>query len=273
MSASLSHASRKSFVGFVTAGLIAIAAMTSAFGASSSTATPTISDEASAAVAQMGKTLLAANQFSFQAHTIRVYAESSGQPLHIAHTMKVVVRRPDRLRVDVTGDDGSTQLIYDGKTAVVFGVDAKKYATVPVPNTLQGMMQTLMGKMGVDFPLADFLTDAPDKSFLYGVTSGRQVGLATIDGVVCRHLLFTQPPGLELELWVENNERSLPRRLIVTYRSEPGQPSYVAELSDWNFSIHPADADFEFNAPADAKQVESKPANAAAPEKQKGGKP
>jgi hypothetical protein len=140
MSASLFHASRKSFVGFVTAGLIAIAAMTSAFGASSSAATPTISDEASAAVAQMSKTLLAANQFSFQAHTIRVYAESSGQPLHIAHTMKVIVRRPDRLKVDVAGDDGSTQLIYDGKTAVVFGVDAKKYATVPVPNTLQGAL-------------------------------------------------------------------------------------------------------------------------------------
>ena len=31
-----------------------------------------------------------------------------------------------------------------------------------------------MGKLGVDFPLADFLTDAPDKSFLTGVTSGRE---------------------------------------------------------------------------------------------------
>lgn len=95
-----------------------------------------------------------------------------------------------------------------------------------------------MGKMGVDFPLADFVTDAPDKAFLFGVTSGQQVGLATIDGIVCRHLLFAQPPGLELELWVENNERSLPRRLIVTYRSEAGEPSFIAELSDWNLDIH-----------------------------------
>jgi hypothetical protein len=263
MSASLSHPSRKSFVGLVTAGLIAIAAMTPAFGASSSTAKPTISDEASTAVAQMGKTLLA-NQFSFQAHTIRVYAESDGQPLHIAHNIKVIVRRPDRLRVDVTGDDGSTQLFYDGKTVVLYGADAKKYASVAVPNTLEGMIQTVMGKMGVDFPLADFLTAAPDKAFLYGVTSGRQVGLATIDGVVCRHLLFTQPPGLELELWVENNERSLPRRLIVTYRSEAGEPSFIAELSDWNLDIQPTDADFVFQPPAGATQVEFKPASASA---------
>ena len=76
----------------------------------------------------------------------------------------------------------------------------------------------------VDFPLADFVTDAPDKSFLSGVTSGREINTVTIDGVPCRHLLFTQPPGIELELWIEKNDTAVPRRLIVTYRSEPAQP-------------------------------------------------
>ena len=59
-----------------------------------------ISEEASAAVAQMGKTL-SADQFSFQARTLRSYADSNGQPLHIAHSVKVTVRRPDRLLIEV----------------------------------------------------------------------------------------------------------------------------------------------------------------------------
>jgi hypothetical protein len=181
--------------------------------------------------------------------------------------MKVIVRRPDRVRIDVTGDDGSTKLYYDGKTAVLFAVEAKKYATVPVPNTIQGMLETLMGKLGVDFPLADLITNAPDKSFLFRVTSGREVSNATIDGVPCRHLLFTQPPGIELELWVEKNERSLPRRLIVTYRSQRDQPSFVAELSDWNFDVRPSDAEFVFQPPEGAVQVELKAARKAAPAK------
>jgi hypothetical protein len=230
---------------------------------------PAMSEEVSAAVAQMGKTLLA-DQFSFQARTLRAYVEPNGQPLHIAHTIKVVVRRPGRLMVDVTGDDGSTRLFFDGKTVTLLGVEAKKYATVPVPDTIQGMLETVMGKLGVDFPLADFLTDAPDKSFLSGVTSGREVNTVTIDGVPCRHLLFTQPPGIELELWIEKNDKALPRRLIATYRSEPGQPSFVAELFDWNFSIHPSDADFTFKPPEGATQVELKPANKPAPAKPKG---
>jgi hypothetical protein len=231
---------------------------------------PGISEEVSAAVAQMGKTLLA-DQFSVQVRTLRVYVEPNGQPLHIAHTIKIVVRRPDRLMVDVDGDDGSTKLFYDGKTVTLLGVEAKKYSTVPVPDTIQGMLETVMGKLSVDFPLADFLTNAPDKSFLSGVTSGREVNTVTIDGVPCRHLLFTQPPGIELELWLEK-EKALPRRLIVTYRSEPGQPSFVAELFDWNFSVRPSDAEFTFQPPEGAVQVELKPANKAAPTSSKGTK-
>jgi hypothetical protein len=187
--------------------------------------------------------------------------------------MKVTLHRPDKLLIDVTGDDGSTRLVYDGKTVVLYGVETKQYATIPVPNTIQAMLQLVMGKLGVDFPLADLLTDSPDKSFLFGVTSGREVNTVTIDGVTCRHLLFMQPPGIDLELWVEKNNTALPLRLVVTYRNLPGQLNFIAEFSNWNFSVHPSDADFAFQPPGGATQVELKPTTTAAPAKAKGGKP
>jgi hypothetical protein len=267
MSTKLSLKTVAVLAGLAAAGLVGIAPA----GHAANSPTPAISEDASAAVAQMGKSL-SANQFSFQAHTLRVYADRSGELLHIAHSMKVTVRRPDRLLIEVTGDDGSTKLFYDGKTVVLFGVETKRYSSLPVPNTIQGMMKEVMGRLGVDFPLADFLTDNPDKSFLFGVTSGREVNTVTIDGVSCRHLLFIQPPGVELELWLEKNDRSLPRRLIVTYRNLPGQPNFVAEFSDWDFSIQPTDAEFEFQPSEGAKEVELKPATAVAPAKAKGGK-
>jgi hypothetical protein len=228
---------------------------------------PVITEAAGAAVEQMGKSLLA-DQFTFQVRTLRVYAEANGQPLHIAHSMKVTVRRPDRLRIDLTGDDGSTELVYDGKTVVLYGPETKKYVTLAAPNTIQTMLEKVVGERGVDFPLADLLTDAPAKAFLLGVTSGREVGTATIDGVPCSHLLFTQPPGIEIELWVEKNDRALPRRLIITYRSQPGQPSFIAEMSDWNFSVHSADSEFAFQPPEGAVQTELiAPSQKAAPGK------
>jgi hypothetical protein len=216
---------------------------------------PAVSEDASSAIARMGATLRS-KEFSFQVRTIRVTANNAGELLHIGHTFKVTVRRPDRLLVDGAGDDGPRKLIYDGRAAVVVLENGKKYASLPVPDTIDGMMQVVIGHFGVDFPLADFLMEAPDKAFLTGVTAGREVGSATIDGVACRHLVFSQPPGIELELWLEANDQSLPRRLIVTYRSLPDEPNFVAEFSDWNFTAHPPDAEFRFEPPEGAEQVQ-----------------
>lgn len=232
----------------------------------------TIADDVKTAIAQMEKSLQA-ERISFRARTLRVYPGAGGQPLHIAHSLNITVRRPDRMRVDVTGDDGSVKMFYDGKTITMLGVEANKYATAPVPGTIQGMLETVSENLDIDFPLADFLIGEPNKSVLLGVTSGKEVGTAVIDGVPCRHLLLTQPPGVEIELWVEKNDRSLPRRLIITYRTMSGHPSMVAELSDWNLSAQPSDADFTFQPPKDATPIEKKADAVGTQAKPKGARP
>ena len=232
----------------------------------------TITEDVSTVIAQMEKSLLA-ERFSFRARTLRVYPGANGQPLHIAHSMNIIVRRPDRLRVDVTGDDGSVKMFYDGKTVSMFGVEANKYSTAPAPGTLQEMLETVSDRHDIDFPLTDFLIGVPGKSVLSGVTSGKDVGMALIDGVPCRHLLLTEPPGVEIELWVEKNDRALPRRLIITYRTMSGHPNVIAELSDWNLSAQSSDADFVFQPPKDAALVELKAAATGTLVKPKGARP
>jgi hypothetical protein len=212
---------------------------------------PGISPEASAAIREMGKTL-SAKDFSFQAQTIRAYQDADGQLLHIFHTIKVVAHRPDKLAVHAIGDDGENDLFYDGKTVAIFGAAQNKYAKIDAPNNIPAMLDEVSDRLGVEFPLADLLDTNPDKSFLSGVTSGREVGT----GKPYRHLFFSQTGGIELEVWLDKTEQEVPRRLIVTYRLLPGQPNFVAEFSDWNFSAHPSDAEFVFQPPAGAKQVE-----------------
>jgi hypothetical protein len=240
--------------GLVAGSMIGLPALAAAPAFAAAPVKTAIPPDVSAAIAKMGKALQA-QDFSFQARTIRVYAGPHGEMLHIEHHFKVTVHRPDHLRVEGSGDDGARALYYDGKAAVLATDGGKTYLSIPVPNTIDGMMQVVMGHFGVDFPLADFLTSDPGQSMLSGVTGGEEVNTVTIDGVACQHLLLTQPPGMSLELWLENNDQSLPRRLIVTYKSLPGQPNFVAEMSDWNFSIHPTDADFTFQPPAGAQQI------------------
>jgi hypothetical protein len=217
-----------------------------------------IGEEARAALQRMGDSLRAP-QFAFEAQTIRIYAGPKGEPLHIFHTLDVTVRRPNRLLVVRNGDDGPGKLVYDGKTLVIYIAGGNKFASIPVPDTIEGMMKEAMGRLGVDFPLADFLTNAPNQSFLSGVTAGEVINTMTIDGIPCLHMYFSQPPGIELELWVEKNDKSLPRRLIVTYRSLAGEPNFIATMAKWDFSARPSDADFVFQPPPGAVQVALQP--------------
>jgi hypothetical protein len=263
--------------GLLAGGIIGLMPVTVPAAQAAKQAKPTITLEASAALLRMGQTLRA-EQFSFQARTIRVYSEAGGEPLHIFHTMKVTVHRPHRLLAEVTGDDGSNKLVFDGKTLTIYSAQDKKYATLFVPEgtTIDGMLKDAVGRHGLDFPLADFLSEAPNKAFLSGVTSGRVVNTVTIDGAPYDHLFFSQPPGIELELWLPKAEQALPRRLIVTYSALPGQPNFIAEFSDWNFNIRPSDAEFVFQPPSDAAQVALKPlapaTATATASKAKGGK-
>ncbi len=77
----------------------------------------------------------------------------------------------------------------------------------------------------------------------------------TIDGVPCVHMVFSLPPGIEVELWLEA-DRGVPRRLIVIDNDSPGKPNFIAEMSDWDFAVHLADADFAFTPPNGAKEMD-----------------
>jgi hypothetical protein len=220
---------------------------------------PAISEEAGAAVARMDNTL-SVPELSFTARTIRVYLDEAGQPLHIFHTMKVVMRRPDRIEIEVNGDDGSHDLFYDGKSVAIFSPDTKSYSVMPAPGGIASAANAVLDKLNVDFPLVNFFATSSDQSLLSGVVGGWQVGTSNIDGVECRHLFFYKRGGTELELWVENNNAATPHRLIVTYRLLPGQPSFVAEFTNWDNRVHPSDSVFTFKPPAGAKQIDLTPA-------------
>lgn len=247
--------------GFLRSTLIATAAVCAmALAADTARAAdgpPPLTPEAREAVVQMGKTL-SGEAFSFHDQTIREYAGANGEPLHIFHAADVTVRRPDRLLVDVNGDDGVVRMAFDGKALTVYSAETNRYATLPAPGSTEQMLRLASSKMGVDFPLADLLADSPAEAVLSNVTSGYVVNTVPIGGVPCRHLFLTQPPGLELELWIEDNERALPRRLIITYRSLPGEPRFIAEMSGWRLDARPSDAEFTFPMPEGATKVDIK---------------
>ncbi|MDL2400307.1 DUF2092 domain-containing protein [Rhizobium mayense] len=216
---------------------------------------PEISEEAATAISQMGKTLHA-RDLSVTARTVSVYLDESGQPLHIFHTIKIAARRPDRIAVEFSGDDGRHDLFYDGKAASVFFPDSKKYMTIPASGDTLSALNEIEDKLDLDFPLAVLFAGSPDEVLLDDTMAARQVGTATVDGIECRHLLFSQKSGIDVELWVEKNDAATPHRLVVTYPLLQGQPSFVAEFTSWTTEPPLSDSEFTFEPPADAKKID-----------------
>lgn len=226
-------------------------------------ARPAISEDVGAALSQLDRTL-STPELSFTARTIRVYLDEFGQPLHIFHTMKVTMRRPDRIKIQISGDDGAQDLVYDGKSVAIFTPESNTYALLPAPGGIASAANEVLDQLKIDFPLINFFAVATEQSLLNGVVGGWQVGTDRVDGVECRHLFFDKRGGTDLELWIENNAAAIPHRLIVTYRLLPGQPTFMAEFTNWDSRVRAADSTFAFQAPSGAKQIELAPANAPA---------
>jgi hypothetical protein len=237
-------------------GLVAMLAGAIIAATGPSLADDAIDPQAKDAVTKMGKTL-STGAFSFQSNTVRQY-EKDNLPLHILHSAQILVRRPDRLMVTMSGDDGQALIAYDGKTLTVYSVTANRYGQMPITGSIETMFRAASERMGVDFPLADLLADKPGQAFLNGVETGKKVGEASIDGQKCNHFFFLQPPGIELELWSEANEKALPRRIAITYRSIPGEPQFLAEMSNWKLGLNPPDSAFVVAIPAGAARVEGR---------------
>jgi hypothetical protein len=205
----------------------------------------------------MSDLLKSAPRFTFKAVSDRETpsASTSGQMLDFVSVSKVTVERPNKVRVDTTGDRFAASLWYDGKTLTIFSEKSAFYAQVAAPATIDEAVQMLLDRLDTPLPIAGFLLADPYAKMMEGVKTAFDAGGALLEGSSCRHFAFSEPDA-DWQLWIEDGAKPLPRRLAVTYKKVPGSPRVLALMSDWNLSpTIPADA-FTFTPPAGATKVE-----------------
>jgi hypothetical protein len=103
-------------------------------------------------------------------------------------------------------------------------------------------------------PMADLLCGDTYESLLANVESGTYVGLHSVGDVPCHHLLMRQE-NIDWQIWIDAGKVPMPRKLVITFKRNPGQPQYVATMDDWNLSPAISQETFKFTPPAGAKVV------------------
>jgi len=212
-------------------------------------------------VLRMGEYLKTLNAFTLSPDISYDQTLPSGPKIQFLSSAVISVRRPDRLRADVTDDDGERSIIYDGKSLTVYGKTRNLYATVDAPPTLDAMFDTVLHKYDLGLPLVDILYRSVHGTLLDEVQTGVVVGRSRVRGVECDHVAYHQD-DVDWQLWVEASATPFPRRIVITTLGEPGQPQYEADLK-WNLSPTFDDSLFAFTPPRDAGRIKLATLNTA----------
>ena len=217
-----------------------------------------IDPKADAALKHMGALLGGAKALSFTSHSTVDQSLDNGQAVQVARNQRVVVRRPDRLAAVIDADLEDLNYWYDGKRVTVLNRRTNAYSSVDAPPTIDATFDMLAGKYGLVVPLADLLFDDPYKTLMSGARSGVYVGTGYVFDTRCDHLAFRQE-GVDWQIWIEQGEKPVPRKVVITYKELPARPQYTSYLSDWNLNADVKDEQFVPKIPQDAKKVEFGP--------------
>ena len=180
--------------------------------------------------------------------------QESGEKLEFGATRQLVLRRPDRLRIEAEPREGGRRIVqFDGRDLTVYEPEAKAYAQLGRVGDLDSTIDFLRTDLSIPLPLAELFRNEPS-GVLESLVSADRVGTETVDGKPCEHV-FLRNADVDVQLWLAKGEQPVPLRVVLLYRNDEGQPAYRGQLSDWKFGVDAADALFAFQPPPDAERI------------------
>ena len=204
---------------------------------------------------QMSDKLTSAKAFTYHSNSFVEMQAVTGQFLTFFTDVDVALQRPNKLRVDASGDMSNFQLYFDGAKVSAFDPEKNLHAVSDPLATIDEMLDFIMTKAQINFPSADFMYSDPYAVMTKNLTHAIVVGPSMVNGVPCEHFAYMEP-GINWEIWIENGKNALPLRLAMTYKQVPNFPRFLVEFSDWNLTPKLGADTFLFKIPANAEKIE-----------------
>lgn len=224
-------------------------------GVPGSPSSPVIDPKVTELVQKMGDLIKNSKEFSFHAEILYDDILPSGQKIQFAAAQDMDVKRPDKVFTKYQSDVESREFWYDGKSFTLLDLIKNLYSTAKAEPTIDGTLQEIINNYGYTPALSDFLYSDPYKTLMENVLSGFYVGPGDVNGTECYHLAFVEK-YIDWQIWIEAGDKPLVRKVVITYKTVPDSPQYVAVFSDWKFNKSLSDSFFEPKIPAGAKEID-----------------
>ncbi|MEQ8232298.1 MAG: DUF2092 domain-containing protein [Gammaproteobacteria bacterium] len=203
----------------------------------------------------MGAFLGAAKAFSVTVDGSYDALQEDGTHLEFAGRRDITLTRPARLRVASYESDGTLELLtFDGNTLSLVRPAEKIYAQTDFAGSIDDAVVHFVGELGLRLPLAMLLLARLPEELDRRVISIAYVERALLSGVPAHHLVATTET-VDFQIWVKDGDQPVPLRVNIRYREAAGQPTFRANLTDWNFAPAIDEATFRVALPRDARRV------------------
>jgi hypothetical protein len=178
------------------------------------------------------------------------------QKVQFASSGKLLLSRPDKLRVTRTGGYANVELLFDGKTVIIYGKNLDVFAQIDVPGaTTDDLVDRLRSGYAFDAPGTDLLLTSSFETLMADVIDVKHIGHGVVDGVECEHLAFRNE-DVDWQLWVEAGPRPIPRKYVITSKTVAGAPQYTLTIRNWQSEIPGGAEAFAFKPEVAVRRVE-----------------
>jgi hypothetical protein len=181
-------------------------------------------------------TLAAAKTVSFKAVVAEESPSRLGPPLLYSSRYKVVLQRPDKLRILSPGDGPATEFYYDGKSMAAFAPKENYIASADAPPTIDAALDQAFAKAQIYYPFMDLLDAQPYKSVLNGLRVAFYIGESDSVGGVKTYMVAYANDHAFVQAWIGVDDK-LPRRLRAIYRKDPAMLRHEMDISDWTLNV------------------------------------
>jgi len=202
---------------------------------------------------RLGTTLSNSQTVTFKATEKGERVRRSGEKVPVTLNHVVSMRRPDHLRVSVTGDY-ELEVNYDGKQIVLMTPKQKVYGVVPASGPLQDVVHDSVDRFDIPFPLGDLVTFEGPATLVTDKTEGGWAGEETINGKRVSKVAW-QHPAVDWSVWVPVEGQPLPMRVEILYKGRRGSPRRSFEIEDWQLGGAVPDSTFVMKIPEDYEGI------------------
>jgi hypothetical protein len=223
-------------------------------------------DPAMAIVKRMAGYLSEAKGFSVAVDMGFDAVQESEQKIEFGETRKIVLARPDRLRVDAVKRSGEkSQLTFDGKNLSLYYEKPNVYSSAAKAGTVDQILKYFTEDLELRLPLAEMLSTQFAVTLAGKVQKADYVEASSIDGVACDHVAL-RGEDVDAQLWIAQGAKPLPQRVVIIYKDQEGEPRFWAQFRDWKLAPRTSKTFFAFKPPQDAKKVAFSPNEGIKPE-------